>query len=135
MGWVHGKYSLNANGSITMVPFADGYQQIQDPCAAETNFIESFTLTEYYKGWRIFQDPIAGFKLHLFLWDGSPVAPMFQISTTPTVHPTRLLRNVSTDAVQLTRRSVSSAEELNPGWMTAVLGVIGSVVAAATTML
>jgi len=137
IGWVHGKYTLNANGSITMVPFGDGYQQIQDPCAAQSNFIEGYNFTEYYKGWRIFQDPTQGFKLHLFEWDGKPVAPMFQISTTPTMLPTRLLRNVTPadDASNISRRSESSAKDmLSPHWVTAVLGAVAMTLAATTSM-
>lgn len=79
-----------------MVPFGDGYQQIQDPCAAVSNFIEDFNITETYKQWRIFQDATAGYKLHLFQFDGAPLAPQFQISTTPNMLPTQLLRNVPT---------------------------------------
>ena len=135
IGWVHGTYTLNANGSITMAAFVDGYQQIQDPCAAQSNFIEPYTLTEYYKGWRIFQDPTAGFKLHLFMWDGTPVAPMFQVSTTPNMLPTRLLRNITTEAVQLTRRSTSSAKDSNPRWITAALGAAGFLIFAAPSVL
>ncbi len=108
-----------------MVALPDGFQQIQDPCAAQSNFIESYIVTEYYKGWRIFQDPIEGYKLHLFMWDGAPVAPMFQISATPNMLPTRLLRNVTTDAVQLSRRSISSAKDSSPRWTTAALGASG----------
>lgn len=133
--WVHGKYILNANGSITMNPFADGFQQIQDPCAAQSNFIEPYTQSEYYMGWRIFQDPTAGYKLHLFLWDGTPVQPMFQNSTTPIMLPTRALRNVTTGSSQLTRRSTSGAEESCSRLLTAVLGAAGLTVLAAATLL
>lgn len=49
-----------------MIPFGDGYQQIQDACAAVTNFIESYNDTELYSSWRIFMDPTDGPKLHLF---------------------------------------------------------------------
>ncbi|GLB38577.1 putative chaperone for protein-folding within the ER, fungal [Lyophyllum shimeji] len=93
IGWVHGHYTLNPNGSITMVPAGDGYQQIQDPCAAESNFIEDYNMTEYYQQWRIFQDPTTGYKLHLFQFDGAPLAPQFQVSTTPNMLPTQQLRN------------------------------------------
>lgn len=98
MNWVHGTYILQPNGSITMIPFGDGYQQIQDPCAAVSNFIENYNFTELYVQWRIFLDPTDGPKLHLFQFDGSPVAPQFQLSATPNMLPTQLLRNVTTVA-------------------------------------
>jgi len=96
IGWVHGHYTLQPNGSITMVPLGDGYQQIQDPCAAVSNFIENYNITELYQSWRIFQDPqTSAYKLHLFQFDGAPLAPQFQVSTTPIMLPTQLLRNVT----------------------------------------
>ena len=137
IAWVHGSFTMNANGSLTMVPFGDGYQQIQDPCAAESNFIEIYNHTEYYKGWRIFRDPTTGFKLHLFQFDGSPVAPMFQISTEPNMLPTQLLRNVTPPVADtsIQRRSSSAMGVMNPHWVTAVLGAAGMALAATTMML
>jgi len=132
IGWVHGKYTLNNNGSISMVPLGDGFQQIQDPCAAVSNFMEPFNYTEYYKGWRIFTDPTLGYKLHLFQFDGSPVAPLFQISTTPNMLPTTVLRNVPTDPT-IARRSVSSAQDAH--WVTGVMGAMGLVVISTSLML
>ena len=73
----------------------DGYQQIQDPCAAVSNFVETYNNTEYYPQWRIFLDPTDGPKLHLFQFDGSPLAPQFLISTTPNMLPTSVLRNTT----------------------------------------
>ena len=95
LNWHHGKHTLNANGSITLHPFGDGYQQIQDPCAAESNFIEGYNQTELYMSWQIFQDPDDGPKLHLFEADGTPVAPLFQVYSTANMLPTELLRNVT----------------------------------------
>jgi len=95
MNWCHGTYIINANNSINLTPFGDGYQQIQDPCAAVTNFVENYNLTEYMSLYQMFQDPVDGYKLHLFQYDGNPLAPMFQISTTPNMLPTQKLRNVT----------------------------------------
>jgi Chaperone for protein-folding within the ER, fungal len=76
-----------------MVPFLDGFQQIQDPCAPESNFIDpGYNYTELYQSWRIFQDPVTGFKLHLFEADGTPVAPQFLVATSPNMLPTTTLR-------------------------------------------
>ena len=95
VNWVHGLYQLMPNGSIVMTPNGDGYQQIQDPCGAVSNFVENYNLTELYQSWQIFQDPVDGYKLHLFQFDGSPVAPQFQVSVTPIMLPTTKLRNVT----------------------------------------
>jgi Chaperone for protein-folding within the ER, fungal len=82
-----------------MTPFGDGFQQVQDPCGAVSNFVQPYNETEYYQSWQIFQDPVTGYKLHLFQWDGTPVAPQFQVSSTPNMLPTQLLRNVTPSSV------------------------------------
>lgn len=96
LNWAHGTYELLGNGSIVFNSFGDGYQQVQNPCAAVSNQILNFNVTELYQSWQIFQDPVDGFKLHLFAFDGSPVAPQFQLSATPNMLPTQPLRNVTT---------------------------------------
>jgi hypothetical protein len=74
----------------------DGYQQIQDPCAAQSNFIENYNDTETYMMYQIFLDPVTkGYKLHMFEADGTPVAPQFQVATSPNMLPTQPLRNVT----------------------------------------
>jgi hypothetical protein len=83
-----------------LTPFGDGYQQVQDPCAAVSNFVQDYNYTELISQWRIFTDPVQGFKLHLFAFDGSPIPPQFQVSTTPNMLPTQPLRNASTTALR-----------------------------------
>ena len=46
-------------------------------------------------------DPVDGPKLHLYRFDGSPVAPTFQLSATPEMLPTQLLRNVTPPALSV----------------------------------
>lgn len=96
MNWCHGTYGLVSNGSITMTPFGDGYQQIQDPCAAISNFMQNYNDTELYVQWTIYQDPTLGYMLQLYQFDGSPLPPMALLSTSPNMLPTQPLRNVST---------------------------------------
>jgi hypothetical protein len=96
LNWHHGTYVVDQTvNSITLTPFGDGYQQIQNVCEAVTNFIENYNQTEFYQMYQIFQDPTEGYKLHLFDATGSPYAPMFYKSSTPIINPTRPLRNIS----------------------------------------
>jgi len=95
MNWVHGQYVVNDNSSITLTPFGDGYQQIQDPCAPVTNFVENYNNTELISLYQIFQDITDGDKLHLFAFDGQPLPPQFRVSATPNMLPTEKLRNVT----------------------------------------
>ncbi|KAH7885070.1 chaperone for protein-folding within the ER, fungal-domain-containing protein [Phlebopus sp. FC_14] len=100
MNWVHGTYVLQPNGSITMTPFGDGYQQIQDPCAAISNFIENYNDTELYQLWNIYQDPVKGYVLQMYQFDGTPLPPQYLMTTSPNMLPTQPLRNVTPPSTQ-----------------------------------
>lgn len=134
VNWVHGTYDLVSNGSIVMTPFGDGFQQIQDSCAAVSNFIETYNDTELYNSWRIFTDPVDGYKLHLFNFDNSAVAPQFQVSTTPNMLPTHSLRNSTTALKKRSffKRSTSNAASVRGSTS---MTVAGSVVFGAVSML
>ncbi|KAG7444143.1 uncharacterized protein BT62DRAFT_253836 [Guyanagaster necrorhizus] len=115
VGWFHGTYDLVANGSIILTPNGDGYQQIQDPCAATSNFVENYNDTELYQSWRIFEDTTDGFKLHLFEFDGSPLPPMFQVSTTPQMLPTEKLRDTTESTTTSSRKRSLLRRSTNAG--------------------
>lgn len=98
-----------ANGSIVLAPFAeDGRQQIQNPCAAQSNVLRQFNQTTLFREWRIFRDPQGNDKLHLFRFDGFPFPPLFRISQTPTMLPTRTLTNTTIGAEASKKRSLES---------------------------
>lgn len=134
---------------MTLTPLPDGYQQIQDPCAAVSeNFIENYQVTEeLYQNWMVFVDPTAGPKLHMFQFDGSPLAPMFKVSDTPNMLPTNLLRNVTNpgepvdpnadpnSATPPQRRSVSGAVKSRWSGAVAVSGISGLVIAAFASLM
>lgn len=124
MNWVHGTYQFLSNGSIIMTPLGDGFQQIQDPCAAVSNFIEVYNDTELYQSWRVFNDPQDGPKLHLFMFDGTPVAPQFQLSATPNMLPTRLLRNVTPPTDVLSKRGLQKRNAGERSWTPAGVGAL-----------
>ncbi|KAH9010458.1 chaperone for protein-folding within the ER, fungal-domain-containing protein [Lactarius pseudohatsudake] len=109
MNWAHGTFRYNDNGSMTMYPFGDGFQQIQAPCSATSNFLENYNDTELYQLWQIFIDPTDGPKLHMYQFDGSPLPPMFLISTTPNMLPTQPLRNVSSPSSTSTSNLAAAA--------------------------
>lgn len=128
MNWVHGTYDLVSNGSIVLTPFGDGYQQIQDPCAPVSNFIEYYNNTELYVLWNIYQDVVRGYTLQLYQFDGTPLPPMWQVSSSPNMLPTQPLRNVSTPkaktAAALLKRSAGERR-----WAVSSLTVAFSVIA------
>jgi hypothetical protein len=133
LNWHHGTYAVDQSvNSITLTPFGDGYQQIQNVCEAVTNFIESYNQTEFYQMYQIFQDPVDGYKLHLYDATGTPYAPMFYKSATPIMNPSKLLRNVTspvgTGSVKVQKRN---AGEMTSSPTSAGLVVVALVVTLA----
>ncbi|KAG8994357.1 Reversal of tor2 lethality [Tulasnella sp. JGI-2019a] len=123
--WQHGTYQTLANGSMILNPFAsDGRQQVQDMCAAQSNIIRQFNQTTLFQSWRIFSDPQRGPKLQIYQFDGSPLAPMFQLAQTPNMLPTTTLTANVTDGQ--TSSSLSGAprrQDLGVGAMMTAVGL------------
>lgn len=121
---------------MILTPFGDGFQQVQDPCAAVSNFIEPFNYTEVIPIWRIYNDINDGFKLHLFQFDGIPYAPLFQISASPEMLPTQRLRNDTAQDVdgdgEFVKRDIDAAA---PARWTSSLGLAaGAIVVSLASM-
>ena len=136
MNWVHGVFEFQSNGSITMTPFGDGFQQIQSPCAGTSNFIENYNDTELYQSWYIFQDPTLGYILQMYQFDDSPLPPMTLVSTTPNMLPTQALRNVSSSS-NISKRSKRSTNDAPPidRWATASITAVGGLLGSALLVL
>jgi hypothetical protein len=132
----HGKYSLLNNGSIVLQPWSqDGRQQVQNPCAAESNVLRQFNQTTLFLNWRIFVDPQGRDKLHLFRFDGAPFAPMFRVTETPNMIPTRLLTNTTIGAVANSKRSLdANLEKRNSGDRTSSVAMAGLLAASFTSV-
>lgn len=119
--WIHGEYTYECNGSLILTPYSDGYQQIEDPCAPVSNMIQTFDTVQLMSSWQIFIDPVDGPKLHLFQFDGTPVAPQFLVSRQPNMLPTVDLLNVTdttSQPSQPTKRGLfaRSAGERSQAW-------------------
>lgn len=125
MNWCHGTYDLVSNGSIILYPFGDGYQQIQDPCAPVSDFIEYYNDTELYVMWNIYQDAVRGYTLQLYQFDGSPLAPLWQLTSSPIMLPTQSLRNVTAS----TKNTVLLANAGERRWSVSGLTGVFSLVA------
>jgi hypothetical protein len=112
----------------------DSFQQVQDSCAAVSNFIQTYNDSEYYASWRIFMDPTFGPKLHLFQFDDSPLAPQFQVSTTPNMLPTGVIRNTTASTGktvlkrELVKRNGAAGQHLT-------IGAVGLLLLALWTVL
>ncbi|KAH7927671.1 hypothetical protein BV22DRAFT_1060629 [Leucogyrophana mollusca] len=131
MNWCHGTYDLLSNGSIIMTPFGDGYQQIQDPCAAQSNFIENYNDTEYYPLWNIYQDTVKGYTLQLYQYDGTPLAPQYLLTASPNMLPTQPLRNVTPPSIAAggtTQNAIALTGRADPRWSLSSLSGVLTVV-------
>jgi len=124
MNWAHGTFQYVTNGSLVMTPFGDGFQQIQSPCSATSNFLETYNDTELYLEWIIYQDSVLGFILQLYQFDGSPLPIMTQVSKTPNMLPLRALRNTSSSSSKLSKRSTNDAPPTGR-WATASIIALG----------
>jgi hypothetical protein len=113
MLWMHGTFTEETNGSLVLTPNGDGYQQVQDACAAVSNFIENTNVTIYIPWWTIGTDTDKGFTLKLQKYDLTYYAPFYQISTTPEMFPTQKLRNVTTVEDLTSSRKRSFEEKRN----------------------
>eukprot|EP00914_Ancora_sagittata_P010730 GHVO01020912.1.p1 GENE.GHVO01020912.1~~GHVO01020912.1.p1 ORF type:complete len:136 (-),score=2.24 GHVO01020912.1:538-945(-) len=134
MNRVHGTYAAADNGSIILTPNGDGYQQVQDPCAATSDVMQNYNETELLvAGYYTYTDTTNGLALQLYTFDGSPLAPQYQISSTPNMLPTQKLRNVTAATTVLSRRSNGVRQMIMRDWTFAstatvvVLAVVASV--------
>jgi len=130
LNWAHGQYQFNNNGSISFFPVEDGFQRIQEPCSANSDFTEDYHLQELYQSWQIFMDAIDGPKFHLFAFDSSPLPPMKLLSQTPNMLPLRLLRNTSTNTTTVLKRSTNDVVPATHWWnfaaVATISGLLGS---------
>lgn len=130
LNWVHGYMSFQPNGSIVLHPVGDGYQTIEDPCAARSDFTEPYNLTELYQSWQIFLDPVDGPKLHMFQFDNSPVPPMRLLSASPIMLPNQRLHNTTQSTTVLKRSTTNVASPIrwwNVVASTTIGAMLGSV--------
>jgi hypothetical protein len=126
LNWSHGYLNFVQNGSIVFVPVGDGFQRIEDPCAARSDFTEAYNASELYTQWQIFNDPVDGPKLHLFAFDGSPLPPMRLYSATPNMLPTQKLHSVNQSTTVLKRSTTNVAPPIR-WWNVAASTTIGAI--------
>ncbi|PWN35962.1 uncharacterized protein FA14DRAFT_49441 [Meira miltonrushii] len=63
LSWQHGKFTFNANNSLSLSPFpADGFVQVISPCAGQTVQMFHYSQFELIPMWNIYTDPHPGFQ-------------------------------------------------------------------------
>lgn len=100
--WQHGTFTNNANGSLSLKPFApDGYVQVMDPCAATSTSIYAYDQFELIPQWFNYLEPDSGFAnipgsayaMKMFDNDGTgnagtPKPILYLVQRPPTMLPT-----------------------------------------------
>jgi len=109
--WQHGTFQFLSNGSLLLTPFeSDGFQQVQDPCAAVSNQIARYSQEILFSQWRIFPLTSGGNHLNLYEFDGTPVAPMNLVFSPPNMHPTATLISTATSTGSSTSTSTAKRD-------------------------
>ena len=130
LNWAHGVLAFEPNGSLVLTPVGDGYQRIEDPCAARSDFTETYNDTELYIQWGINTDPVLGPELALFQFNGEPVPILRLLSATPNMLPTQALRNPPTPSTTILKRSTSNFAPPIYWWNVAATSSIGAMLAS-----
>ena len=130
LNWAHGVLAFEPNGSLVLTPVGDGYQRIEDPCAARSDFTETYNDTELYIQWGINTDPVLGPELALFQFNGEPVPILRLLSATPNMLPTQALRNPPTPSTTILKRSTSNFAPPIHWWNVAATSSIGAMLAS-----
>ncbi|RMZ76806.1 hypothetical protein DV738_g4682, partial [Chaetothyriales sp. CBS 135597] len=88
--WQHGTYSVAANGSITLTPFSvDGRQVMSSPCSYDDAVYTRYYQAEFMSSYQVITDPYHNVpRLNLYLWDGTPLMPLYLAMTPPQMLPT-----------------------------------------------
>lgn len=91
----HGKYEVNGSNSLILNPFAvDGRQLVSDPCN-QTNEEAEYTRyhqKEIYQKYEVLVDDYYGrYRLNLYQFDGTPMAPMYLVYKPPQMLPTQTM--------------------------------------------
>ena len=98
--WQHGTYTLPSNGSIVLIPIAvDGRQLTSTPCTYDNALYERYSQYELIKEYSLEIDKFHNVpRLNLFLFDGSPQQPLYQVYNPPMMLPTQTLNPTATTA-------------------------------------
>ncbi|RMZ90694.1 hypothetical protein DV736_g2063, partial [Chaetothyriales sp. CBS 134916] len=90
MQWQHGTYSVPGNGSIILEPFSvDGRQVMSSPCSYDNSVYTRYDQPEYMSSYQVLTDPFHNVpRLNLYLFDGTPLMPLYLAMSPPQMLPT-----------------------------------------------
>jgi hypothetical protein len=108
----------------------EGYQHIENPCLATSAFTEIYNQTyEYYELVQLTQDTY-GVWLQMFAQDGTPQAPMGQVSSTPNMLPLQKIINNNRTTVLAALSTRNAAPRVHP-WNVAAAVTAGALLGSA----
>ncbi|KAI9888086.1 MAG: Reversal of tor2 lethality [Watsoniomyces obsoletus] len=93
MQFQHGTFRKETNGSLILSPFGvDGRQLLSDPCRSKVSVYTRYNQPGLYQRYEVFTDPYHGvMRLNLFMFDGSPVQPLYLAFKPPQMLPTQTM--------------------------------------------
>ncbi|CAG8952475.1 hypothetical protein HYALB_00004473 [Hymenoscyphus albidus] len=94
MQWQHGTVVMNADLSLSLTPFtSDGRQLQSNPCTSTTHAtFTRYNQSEVMAKWQVYEDPYTKMqRLDLYMFDGSPIQPLFLAYKPPMMLPTQIL--------------------------------------------
>lgn len=92
--WQHGSYMQSPSGYMMLVPIAeDGRSVMSDPCSSSkqailSRYSQNETFSKFTAAIDLYNNIM---RLDLYGYDGTPLNPMWQKSTTPQMLPTTTL--------------------------------------------
>lgn len=94
--WQHGKYFVNATGSLFTQPIkVDGRQLLSNPCTGDNALFLRYNQSELFKQFQVSTDKFHNVPmLQMYEWDGTPMNPMYLVYSPPQMLPTSTLNPV-----------------------------------------
>lgn len=110
MQWQHGTFEKASDGKLHLTPFGDGRQLLSDPCNNDAGVYTKYDQNETFKQYEVVTDSYHNIKrLNLWQFDGTPVMPLYLVSTSQSMLPTTTItagaKSTSTSSSKMIKRA------------------------------
>jgi len=100
MQWQHGRFYMDANGSLILQPIAvDGRQLLSEPCTYDNGIYTRYNQSELFLRYEQYTDLYHNIpRLDLYQFNGAPMNPMYLVYSPPEMLPTSTLNPTTATA-------------------------------------
>ncbi|KAI0999491.1 hypothetical protein K3495_g8708 [Podosphaera aphanis] len=111
----HGTFVENADGSLTLSPFAvDGRQLQSDPCSSRYALYTRYNQSETMQKYQVYTDAYTKMpRLDLYQFDGSRLLPLYLAYSPPQMLPTVTMNPTSTATIKKVKRTAGPENNLD----------------------